>query len=67
MSFVPLGKSLNFPPVSHADEEGLLAVGGDLSINRLVLAYSSGIFPWFSVENIPFLFAPDPRAVLFTD
>ena len=67
MSFVPLGKSLNFPPVSHADEEGLLAVGGDLSINRLVLAYSSGIFPWFSVENIPFWFAPDPRAVLFTD
>ena len=38
---------LYFPPVSQADEYGLLAIGGDLSIERLLLAYKSGIFPWF--------------------
>ena len=54
-----------FPPVWQADASGLLAWGGDLSVARLVLAYRSGIFPWYS-EGSPILWwAPDPRCVLF--
>ncbi|MDQ6470537.1 leucyl/phenylalanyl-tRNA--protein transferase [Flavobacterium sp. LHD-80] len=60
-------KDLFFPPVSEADEEGILAVGGDLNPERLKLAYNSGIFPWFN-EGEPILWwAPDPRMVLFFD
>ena len=55
---------LFFPSVSQADEYGLLAVGGDLSTERLLLAYKSGIFPWFE-EGQPILwYAPNPRMVL---
>jgi len=55
---------LAFPPVQHA-EEGLLAIGGDLGEARLLLAYRSGIFPWYS-EGEPILWwSPDPRMVLF--
>ncbi len=54
-----------FPPAEHADAEGLLAVGGDLSTDRLLLAYHSGIFPWYA-EGQPILWwSPDPRMVLF--
>jgi leucyl/phenylalanyl-tRNA--protein transferase len=57
----------NFPNVSEANEDGLLAVGGDLSTERLLLAYRSGIFPWFS-EGDPILWwSPDPRFVLFPE
>lgn len=57
---------LHFPPVSHATTDGLLAVGGDLSVPRLLLAYRSGIFPWY--ERPPILWwCPDPRFVLFPD
>ncbi len=53
-----------FPPASHADPNGLLAVGGDLSPERLLLAYASGIFPWYD-EGLPILWhSPDPRFVL---
>ncbi|BCR03907.1 leucyl/phenylalanyl-tRNA--protein transferase [Desulfuromonas versatilis] len=53
-----------FPPPRLADPEGLLAVGGDLSPARLLLAYSMGIFPWFN-EGDPLLWwSPDPRCVL---
>lgn len=56
---------LFFPPVSEADEEGILAIGGDLDPERLKLAYKSGIFPWFN-EGDPILWwSPDPRMVLF--
>lgn len=59
--------NLYFPPVSEADQEGILAVGGDLSPERLKLAYERGIFPWFN-EGEPILWwAPDPRMVLFLD
>ena len=59
-----LGKDLIFPDPDLADEEGLLAIGGDLSIDRLVLAYRSGIFPWYN-EGEPILwFSPDPRLIL---
>ncbi len=58
-----LSDELVFPPVERADEQGLLAAGGDLRPERLVLAYSSGIFPW-PHEGLPLLwFAPDPRCV----
>ncbi len=56
-----------FPPIEDALEDGLLAVGGDLSTQRLLNAYRHGIFPWFN-ENDPILWwAPDPRMVLFTE
>lgn len=56
-----------FPPPHLAEESGLLAVGGDLSESRLLLAYSLGIFPWYS-EGDPILWwSPDPRLVLFPD
>jgi len=62
-----LSDELVFPSVHLAMEEGLLAVGGDLSPERLLLAYKEGIFPWFS-ENDPILWwSPDPRLVLFPD
>lgn len=57
----------HFPPVVEADEDGLLAIGGDLSPERLLLSYRNGIFPWYSVENVPFWYAPDPRFVLFPE
>jgi leucyl/phenylalanyl-tRNA--protein transferase len=61
-----LDKRLVFPPVELA-EDGLLAVGGDLSVERLVLGYSQGIFPWYGPE-LPILWhAPDPRMVLTPD
>jgi len=60
-------EDLFFPPVSEADEEGILAFGGDLNPERLKLAYQSGIFPWFN-EGEPILWwSPDPRMVLFPD
>ena len=58
-----LDKRLVFPPVERA-EDGLLAVGGDLSVERLLLGYSQGIFPWYG-PKLPILWhAPDPRMVM---
>jgi leucyl/phenylalanyl-tRNA--protein transferase len=58
-----LRAALVFPPPADAEPSGLLAVGGDLSSERLLLAYSRGIFPWY--EKPPILwFSPDPRMVL---
>ena len=62
-----LKKELFFPPVSEADEDGILAVGGDLSVERLQLAYRSGIFPWFEDGDPIIWWAPDPRMVLVPD
>ncbi len=60
-----LTKDLVFPSVSKASEDGFLAISGDLSPERLVLAYKSGIFPWFE-EGDPILWwSPNPRMVLF--
>ncbi|QEH41015.1 leucyl/phenylalanyl-tRNA--protein transferase [Chitinophaga sp. XS-30] len=55
---------LAFPPVTLAEPDGLLAAGGDLSMERLLLAYRSGIFPWYSRKPILW-WSPDPRFVLF--
>ena len=60
-----LNHQLVFPPVSHANAEGILAVGGDLSPERLMLAYRSGIFPWFNEGDPIIWWSPDPRMVLF--
>ncbi|SHI36519.1 leucyl/phenylalanyl-tRNA--protein transferase [Pseudozobellia thermophila] len=59
-----LTDKLEFPPVEQANEEGLLAVGGDLSPERLLLAYRSGIFPWFNEGSVILWWSPDPRMVL---
>jgi leucyl/phenylalanyl-tRNA--protein transferase len=56
-----------FPPVQEATSEGLLAVGGDLSVERLKLAYRSGIFPWYGDAQPIMWWSPDPRMVLFPD
>lgn len=58
-----------FPPVEHALREpnGLLAIGGDLSLDRLLAAYRQGIFPWFSDGEPILWWSPDPRMVLFPD
>ncbi len=62
-----LGRDLYFPDPEQASEEGLVAVGGDCSPERLVLAYGQGIFPW-PLEGLPLLwFCPDPRFVLYLD
>jgi len=58
-------KDLFFPPVSEADEDGILAIGGDLSPERLQLAYKSGVFPWFNEGEPVLWWSPDPRMVLF--
>lgn len=59
-----LDSSLLFPHPNLAEENGLLAVGGDLSSERLLLAYRSGIFPWYS-EGYPIMwFSPDPRLIV---
>lgn len=58
---------LYFPAIEQADENGLLAIGGDLSTDRLLLAYNSGIFPWFEEGQPPLWYSPDPRMLLFFD
>ncbi|MDH7446042.1 leucyl/phenylalanyl-tRNA--protein transferase [Aquimarina sp. 2201CG14-23] len=62
-----LNDTINFPPVSIADEDGLLAIGGDLSVPRLLTAYASGIFPWYDEDQPILWFSPDPRMVLFPE
>jgi leucyl/phenylalanyl-tRNA---protein transferase len=62
-----LTHKLAFPPVDYADPDGLLAVGGDLSPERLLLAYGQGIFPWYSAATPPLWWSPDPRLVLFPE
>ncbi|MES2747184.1 MAG: leucyl/phenylalanyl-tRNA--protein transferase [Bacteroidota bacterium] len=59
-----LTKELYFPPVSEASYEGILAVGGDLSAERLLLAYKNGIFPWFNDDEPIFWWAPSERMVV---
>ena len=64
MAIFALDDSVQFPPVHLAEKDGLLAMGGDLSPERLLLAYQSGIFPWYSEPPILW-WCPDPRFVLF--
>lgn len=59
-----LTKELYFPPVEEASYEGILAVGGDLSVERLVLAYKNGIFPWFDADEPILWWSPPERMVV---
>lgn len=65
MPLFRLSKNLEFPPAWLARADGLLCIGGDLSPDRLLLAYKEGIFPWFSREEPILWWSPDPRLVLF--
>lgn len=65
MPVFQLTQDVQFPPVSLADESGLLAIGGDLSAQRLLLAYSEGIFPWFSKGDPLLWWFTSPRLVIF--
>lgn len=62
-----LTKNIQFPNVNEANKDGLLAIGGDLSSERLLLAYKSGIFPWFENYEPILWWSPDPRFVLFPE
>lgn len=62
-----LDNKLYFPPAEMADKEGLLAIGGDLSTERLLLAYRSGIFPWYNQDQPIIWWCPDPRFVLLPE
>lgn len=60
-----LSRRLEFPPATSANRDGLVAVGGDLSVERLLLAYQRGIFPWpIFDDDLMTWFSPDPRAIL---
>ena len=59
-----LDEKLWFPPATNTTEDGLLAIGGDLSEERLLLACRKGIFPWFE-DELPLWWCPDPRFVLY--
>jgi len=65
MPVYQLTDKLVFPSPALAEEDGLLAIGGDLSPERLLLAYSNGIFPWFSAGDPILWWAPSPRLVIF--
>ena len=62
-----LSQKIEFPDVSEASTDGLLAIGGDLSKERVLYAYSKGIFPWFQDEDPILWWSPDPRFVLFPE
>jgi leucyl/phenylalanyl-tRNA--protein transferase len=64
MALIALDQEIRFPPAEMADKDGLLAIGGDLSQERLLHAYRNGIFPWYENKYILW-WCPDPRFVLF--
>ena len=64
MPIFQLEDELIFPPAHLASDDGILAVGGDLSVERLLLAYQNGIFPWYSEGEPIIWWAPDPRFIL---
>jgi leucyl/phenylalanyl-tRNA--protein transferase len=64
LTFLGPGSPLSFPDPNESDDEGLLAVGGDLSPARLLFAYDSGVFPWYSQGVPPLWWSPNPRALM---
>ncbi|MBI5212603.1 MAG: leucyl/phenylalanyl-tRNA--protein transferase [Nitrospirae bacterium] len=67
MPIFRLPDELIFPPPEYAEQDGLLAVGGDLSEERILLAYSLGIFPWYSEDSPILWWSPDPRLALIPE
>jgi len=67
MPIFELTEDLIFPPVEFSNDDGILAVGGDLSVERLILAYSNGIFPWYNEDDPIIWWSPEPRFILFPD
>lgn len=67
MPIYQLSDELVFPNPTEASDEGLLAIGGDLSPQRLVAAYAHGIFPWFNEFDPIMWWSPNPRMVLFPE
>jgi leucyl/phenylalanyl-tRNA--protein transferase len=59
--------NMGFPPVNETREDGLLAMGGDLCVERLLYAYHHGIFPWFDQDQPILWWSPDPRMVLYPE
>jgi leucyl/phenylalanyl-tRNA---protein transferase len=66
MPLFALDHTISFPPVHLSEPDGLLAMGGDLSTERLLSAYAKGIFPWYEGDT-PLWWCPDPRFVLFPE
>ncbi len=60
-----LGPEFDFPPIELASKEGVIAIGGDLHPKRLLVAYHSGIFPWYNEGEPIVWYSPDPRMILF--
>jgi leucyl/phenylalanyl-tRNA--protein transferase len=67
MPIFQLGREPVFPPAELAEPEGVLAIGGELSVPRLLAAYRCGIFPWYEPGGPILWWSPDPRSVLFPD
>lgn len=67
MTVYKLSKDISFPHPMLADEDGLLAVGGDYSVERMLLAYNHGIFPWYKHNGIIYWYATNPRMVVFPE
>ena len=65
MPIFQLDEEIWFPPVAMAEPDGLLALGGDLSLERLLLAYQNGIFPWYNEDEPILWWSPNPRMVLY--
>lgn len=67
MSVFKLPKEIIFPDPELSDEDGLLAIGGDLSLERLILAYCNGIFPWYNKGEPILWWCPKPRFIIIPD
>jgi len=62
-----VSEKVAFPPVEEASYEGVLAIGGDLSVERLILAYNNGIFPWYNADEPILWWAPSERMVVYPE
>jgi len=67
MPVFQLNEQIIFPPTELAEPDGLIAIGGDLSVDRLLAAYRTGIFPWYGKDDPLLWWTPDPRLVLFPE
>ena len=67
MPVFELSNEVIFPPINLAREDGLLAIGGDLTSERLYHAYKNGIFPWYNLDQPVLWWSPNPRFVLFPE